>query len=441
MGLHDPRVKAEQYPAWLPHAETPANKVDCGVNVDKFYHERVAATYNACPLFGYVPIVREKDPGNFDDEASFSDFYQLVCNLEDLRQNIADTNDGVDEETILELVTTLRRSREGASYSYVPSHMFKGELCMVLQKKYFMLKIINGKRYYESIPSPAASDLGDVEQDPLRGLFLITVREIAFGPVGDPTVPPVTMWFNLQEDELTKCTPQQAKHHNRSRHRLKKVINPFIAKGCAKKVKETQWRKSKYFYSYQPRDDDTNDLISDILRFRLKCLRHSRESSRINHGIANSEKNILLAELSSLKKAYFALLRHWMTWSWPDQMLQEEIDDDTDVPPVESRYEGRIEEEEGYQKTENILCPKRRECNLTPTTKYCPTIIWRSFIINMHLLSHKPLSEVCSILFNSYYSHSIHFPNFYLSLMTVDEEYRGSQRPNVLRYAETSSLT
>lgn len=368
------------------------NKVANGVNVDNFYHERVASVYNHCPVYGFVPIVDENASKNeFKSEASFKNFYEFICNVDRLKKHKNATPDQlpIDEETVLEIVLKLRQGKTGIAYSYMPTHMLYGELCMVLQTKKFQSRKVDGvltliEEDEEVTPSPCDHDSSTFQ-----------VYEISFGPVGDPTVRPVSIWFDIMEEDLVECTPQQAKHHKRSRHRLKKKI-PRSARSSKSATADDLSRKTEPFDHYQPRDRDAFNLVTGILRLRLKTIKVTR--SNFDSHFKRRAIQYLEDEMNALKHSYFCQLRYWVTWSWPEQILQDTIDDDTDVPPVDSQYDCYVHDVNIARGETGDDChalgAKRYACNLTGVEKYVPSFIWKSFIVNVKMMIGESLPEV-----------------------------------------------
>ena len=386
IGLHDPRIEGKEA-AWLPHAETMINKIADGANVDNFYHERVASVYNLCPVYGYVPLIPTT---LYEENIGFKHFYDFICNADRKpgrsRSAQRDALDSLSEEAQMQIVLKMRQEKVGSSYTYMPTHLLQGELCMVLQTKRFESRknIMNGADIVQEI---------DFDSQQLTENRTIKVHEIAFGPVGDVTVRTVTLWFDIADKDLVECTPQQAKHHKRSRHRLnKKVKNKANIDENVTKIPP--------FNHYQPRDHDTFDLITNILTFRLKTVTLLRRG-KYEAGAKEQLIHELETEMESLKFRYSNLLRHWIIWSWPDQVLQPVIDDDTDVPPVDGEYycllNGVGHELRGgtFSDESHGLGAKRSTVELPTMARCVPALLWKSFIQNTQIMENKPVKTVC----------------------------------------------
>lgn len=423
IGLHDPRV-AGSHPSWLPHAETLINSIGSGVNVDKLYHQRLASVYSCSPLCGYIPPKRWKaDP----DSAFFAwkHFYAFVCNIDvkelsrssyehyigtshvgessDTEGTQSGSNEKYAQQTSLPhlhqiaIALKMRERKLGQCYAYLPSHLFRGELCMVLQKRIFNVNY--GEKVEGGISEMTSGEISSTERNQND---IIVAHEVAFGPVGDPSVRQVSVWFNISRGAIVPCTPQQAKRHKRSRHRLRKkgsqrekskTSPPATAPVKASRTSAPPQDKSEtlpftpipVFYNYQPLDNDTFDLITGILMHRIRVLelQSPHPAKKISYDFIRS----LASEEQKLQRCFESQRRHWMTWSWPVNLGRGEVDDATDVPPVNGTY--RFLADDDNFNTEAFH--GRDDGNgipiLSSLTKMTTGFIWKSFIINMQLIS------------------------------------------------------
>lgn len=409
------------------------NKVANGVNVDNFYHDRVAYVYNHCPVYGFVPIVDE-NADDFKSEASFKNFYEFICNVDRLRkQDISpSTERSIDEETMLEIVLDLRQGKVGASYSYMPTHMLNSELCMVLQAKTFQSRVTRSSTVI----------LEEVEEESpttaMKEGYSILVHEIAFGPVGDPTVRPVSIWFDIKEGELVECTSQQAKHHKRSRHRLKKKTKSASGStsSSSRTIHDDQVRNTEPFDHYQPRDKDAFNLVTDTLRLRLKSIK----AFGSNFDAISRRRTIQYLEddMEAVKFSYFRQLKYWVTWSWPEQVLQDAIRYDTDVPPVDGEYDCYVHDvsiTRGEKDCDDhALGTKRFAYNLSSVIKCLPSFIWKSFIINMQVMVEKPVPEVSKCNAHDYWDI---YPNYCSIRSDINTEKYTSLLSQIRRSSST----
>ena len=67
-------------------------------HVDKFYHERLASIYNACPIYGYIPKL-DAGSGPLGGERAWRHFYDFVCNTRNKPSDVPfDSNKHVLED-------------------------------------------------------------------------------------------------------------------------------------------------------------------------------------------------------------------------------------------------------------------------------------------------------------------------------------------------------
>lgn len=421
MCLHDPRV-AGSHISWLPHAETLINSIGSRANVDRLYHQRLASVYSCSPIHGYVPAKKWKDDDNEIDDA-WKHLYSFVCNK--VRMSISHWPDRLTENYpiqyaeeynkihnilydlsemhMLEIVLKMRESRLGQSYAYLPTHLFCGELCMVLQSRHFQLLPINDQPTVDTYTLHEIKDHQILtEHASCCNAKQFIAYEIVFGPAGDPSVTPLSVWFDILPSHIIPCTNKQAKRHKRSRHRLKKIWkqNKDISSWVTHSVSQTN-AHSKHiistriapFYHYQPDDDSAFDLVSGILRQRLAMLKFMAR----NNDTSNSMRQIKLflrAEEHRLKAIFVSLRRFWMTWSWPVMSLKESIDDNSDVPPVNAKYQFSTECKDNFQTeaffgVDNEDLPEIILCEPKRLLAY----LWKSFATNIELSGSKAIEN------------------------------------------------
>ena len=405
MGLHDPRTGYQGDIQLIPHAETLINSIESGANVDKLYHSRLAETYSCCPIHGYIPPKKWKLNSSKIVHA-WNDFYAFICNLE--RSGSSSPNQThpsvryLKQVHVLEIVIGMRKEKLGQAYSYEPTHLFCGELCMVIQTKCYQiisssrLKEVSSHRHFDSSPSSVNQSI-DVE-----------AYEIAFGPIGDPSVRALSVWFNIPHGELTPCTMQQAKHHKRSRHRLKKSVSYNALESRILPVTEFQTEESKRldqitkippFYHYQPQDDSTFDFVTEILNHRLDLLQFEAET----HMDTNAYHAKQMQRNHELMNKFVSFCRYWTTWSWPVRTIKKVINNETLVTPVDEEYRFNINDEYNFQ-TEAFFGPDdKRYVDITPPveSKNLSLLIWRSFLFNIQLIcGNRKIQDVSAFSLN-----------------------------------------
>jgi len=412
IGLHDPFVRCDpSNPAWLPHAETKTDSIGSGANVDSFFHERVSSVYNCCPVYGYVPRKMWKSELGEINE-SWEHFYSYVCNLKSEDASTGDAQDSqsrslydLSEANMLQIVLKMRERKAGQSYTYSPTHSFCGELCMVLQTRFFRSISIqpNGENIdrLEEVLQPNSDNVST--QSPQPYSKHIKIHEVAFGPVGDPSARSVSLWFDIPKSDIVPCTRQQAKHQKRSRHRLKspRLKSPRIQENILspdssqndRNVEHNGSIRIAFFHHYQPRDDATFQLITEILTHRLQDLMCM--SGQFDILTTISIKNLLESEDQRLRAIFLSLNRFWMTWSWPFKTLKERIDNNTDVPPIDGNYDFLIDTSKNFHSETFFGIDDVNKADLIPSTlKLLPAFSWKSFIINIQLIHGRTLKDI-----------------------------------------------
>jgi hypothetical protein len=222
--------------------------------------------------------------------------------------------------------------------------------------------------------------------------FVFEAHEIAFGPVGDPTVPPVSILFDIEDGDLVPCTFQQAKHHKRSRHRLKKMRR--FVQGTLRSNDEEDKPSISLFYHYQPRDNVTFDLITRVLRHRRDIVRlySSNYMENVNYRAAYQALDI---ELRYLQRSYQSLVRFWLAFSYPELALDAPIDENSDVPPVDGEYNCFTGEVKFSRSNDfSLLGAQRYQYQMSPTATLLPSYVWISFILNMSIINQRVINPV-----------------------------------------------
>lgn len=385
-------------PAWLPHAETLINRVASGKNVDKFYHERLASIYNSSPIYGYIPQHNNSRVSPSSSEAySWEHVYNFVCNLNSKPFDVPfdakkHTIQSLSEELKLDIVLKFRQQKASQAYAYIPTHLFCGELCMILLERNFrIMSVMNTEigLYSETLEEVAE----DNNTSTSNAAPPFKAYEMAFGPVGDPTVRSPSVWFDIPIDDLTPCTPQQAKHHKRSRHRIKKISNRLTPNQSDSQIGE-KFKSIKIppFFSYQPLDHVAFDLITKILVHRLNAVKLA--TGKFDNSL-HQVGTTLDSERRDLKHSFLCLRRSWVISSWPEEVLHGQIHDETDVPPVTGKYTCIIAPSRFSRGGEQYgLSSKRHLYNLPLNSLLLPSILWKSFTINMLIMKGRDIENI-----------------------------------------------
>lgn len=388
--LHDPRHIGTQ-PAWLPHAEVLVNDTKKGQEVDKLYHQQFCAIYNCSPVYGFAPTKRWR-ADEISTNNSWKELYSFCCNLDANQpyspgaqwllstRPIGAAQDVVlTEMNRLAVALMMRERRRVRHFVYLPTHIFCGELCFVLQTSYFILKVI------ESAQDIHQYQVLEISQEEAFGSHIIIAREIAFGPVADASVRPVSVWFNIDPDDIIQCTRQQARRHRRSRHRLRSKRN---IETQPEEVMINASCSIPPYICHQPMDDSAFNLVTGIQKHRYHILKYfsSRPDDRALRSLALEEE--------MLRKSFESQRRFWMTWSWPKKIGSRNVDNDTEVPAVDGAYNFVTYGHSGYGEDSIFFGSDQQDRSanesfqvVSKQATLATGFVWRSFVLNLQLTS------------------------------------------------------
>jgi hypothetical protein len=220
------------------------------------------------------------------------------------------------------------RGPPGWKYKYRPQHIIYDELCMVIQKRAFRLT------EEEAIEIP----LSMCRRSAVTPFTYVIVREIAFGPDSDPTVRGVALWFGISDDDVTVCTPQQAKRF-RWKRPLRSRSNTPSPTGNMKsnKTSPMSFDTKDCFFMTRPYDTDAYNLVSGMLYHRLGVLRTKRIPQQMM-----TDRSVALETLTKhdaqLRNLFEHLVQYWTTWAWPVNEGRDHVDANTPAPPIDSKY-------------------------------------------------------------------------------------------------------
>lgn len=325
--LHDPRIAGPD-PYWLTHEEL-GSRSGPNTRVDRFCHQQLGSVYGCSPIYGFAP--RMKWTGNEEDTLeAFSDIYRFCSNMgEDqdpeymMSWVLPDGRGTLTEANRLAIALSMRQSCAARSYAFVPTHVLGDQPVMVLRTGHFLV------RDWECVEvSPCAATTASTLRSG-SGDFIISAREIAFGPVGDARTRPVSVWFDVDADDLPPCTLCQARSYSRQSN--------IRAKNHKDQARDPLDRYCAVppFECHQPVDDDAFELISGFMRHRLDSLRHISSSD-------HDTRDTLYSSLCSSERRLFASFvsqrRWWSTWTWPKQLGSSDIDETTPLPDVNGVY-------------------------------------------------------------------------------------------------------
>jgi len=406
--IHDNRVAAPpSISSWLPHTETQGNTIATDINVDGLFQKRLYSILYDNPFGDQLDLAAAAE----SQDVAFEDLYALLCG-EALRTKSSDGGwnyrkkgvgkKGRSKKTVhpiykLQIALKLRGDSDW-QYKYRPQHVVHDELCMVLNKRAYRVtsneppNTCNKTR----LTMATATAISSVQEISLNAYNPrhdghILVHEIAFGPDSDPSVRGVALWFGIDDEDVTICTPQQAK-----RFRWKKSMPMAATKPSPTtegKVKPSVFESGalESFPMIRPHDEAAFRLASDMLKHRLAVLKRERVSN-----MKDRHENLrkLQQQKNVLQERFKNQLSDWIAWSWPINADREHVDFNTPVPPVEGPYSMKLPSQEED--------PARVDGNEEPIEAVVPKganvhRIWHSFVEQSPVLSdesNSPLSVV-----------------------------------------------
>ena len=345
-------------------------------------------------------------------EHAWSDFYGFICNINFISQkkigldqlyqkagpppSIEFNHKNADQDILeihrVAIARELRKRKLGVSYIYRPTHIMFGELCMILQSRAFRIDESNAITSFSELINLVEVNLPTIhanlleQEDPIsvdtgyeKGL--VVAHEVAFGPVSDPNSKQLSICFNIPLSELSKCTPQQAKRHKRSRNRSHKKASkeralspafPLHSADDSNTDIDDSYRDydSNFvppFYENQPNDEEAFQLVSHILSLRVMQL--FRENMQVN----DFEMLESLHEMEATVKMRFeSQLRFWMTWAWPVTLGRDKVDENTQIPPVSGIY----------RFTSHFSDHSLHNKSRVSYAKFATGFVWISFVMN-----------------------------------------------------------
>ena len=373
--IHDPSVSATpDRPAWLPAA---SSKTSAPIVVDRLACHREGALHQENPLVsqniwehcrpseqrggrthgaGGARSDRLRGEGVLlDVERVWSDTCALVCNsgvpafaagrapastlprkLSDLQRlcivHVMRGGDGPFQQG--EYSSRLHRD-----FVFSPTHALCGELCMVLQARYFLLlqhpprsacdivKEISFEEYQaRTTPWSAGYPF-----DPRR---CATAHEVAFAPKGDHGAN-VSIWFDARPVELEEG---QVKRRRRLKQRRKSRFQDYVRPNANGAL---ICRTSPFDFPAGPPDvdpfvpmlpatdhEDVHGLLMAIVEHRIDSIILDNCSS-INEDAAK----MMHLRTKRLRQIFMGMLFHHQKWVWPKREGMDCVTSSTKAPP------------------------------------------------------------------------------------------------------------
>ena len=299
--------------------------------VSKMHQAQLAGLWSVTPVYGFAPAVDWK-VGDSSSRAAFFEFYAHCSNMSGNAHQMAswpisqDSDAMVTEIQRLSIALEMRKARKAQDFVFRPTHLLCGEPVLVLQTRYFLLvgghEVVSVWNDFETTKSDNA---------------VICAREIAFGPVGDASVRPTSIWFNIGEKDFFNCCSEKTSKYLEGLWQSKRRCHTFARQEVDEELERKLdiFRSIPPFASHQPADEAAFDLVTEIQSHRHDDLLHL---FRATSSRAEGEGASLCRRAQLLHQKFLSQRRHWTTWQWPPKM-RGKIGKKTPVPSVNDTYQ------------------------------------------------------------------------------------------------------
>ena len=333
--LHDSRAKGSTK-SWLPHVRMPESSLLTDVNVDNIHHLKIEEIHRGSPFGSIIPI---KKGENRDD--SWSNLYNTICNIErdsnSCHRSTIHSMPNITESHRIEIAMKMYH-KKGDLFTYQPSHLLFGDLCMVVQTRTFRILdlVRNGEEVIEEVDNEQNEPGHYLKDYRRKTVHNVVVREITFGSAGDSSVRKAGLWFDLPEKSLSICSHKQAKQIQKKINSLK-IFNTKEPKRRKNESELVKKQKNNPFQVFHTSNNDAYDLIQNILLHQASVLR----SYRGNMKFELKQNFQLKAKETYLKSIFENLMMHSESWSWPINEGREKLDvqnKENGIPTNDTNY-------------------------------------------------------------------------------------------------------
>jgi len=359
--LHDPRVDGAKESWVLRHCDSLAPD-QAAEEVSKMHQAQLTALWSVTPVYGFAPAVDWK-VGDSSSRADFFEFYGYCCNMSGNAHQMASwpvsqrSKAVVTEVQRLSIALDMRKARKAQNFAFQPTHLLCGEPVLVLQTRYFLLvgshEVVSIWNEFETAGCNNA---------------VICAREIAFGPVGDASVRPTSIWFNIFDDDIFSCCTKKTSKCLQGLWVSKRRCHSFARQEVNEDLerKFDNFRSIPPFVSHQPADEAAFDLVTEIQSHRHDELLYLfRATSSRAEDVTSLGRRAQL-----LHQKFLSQQRHWINWQWPPK--NKRIGKETTAPLVNHAYQVTTHNHRGAE--------HNHSCFLAP--------LWTSFVSNLE--SDKP---------------------------------------------------
>ncbi|KAL7520235.1 hypothetical protein ACHAWX_004968 [Stephanocyclus meneghinianus] len=351
--IHDPRVQGPvEYPSWLPMA---TSKTNAQIIVDPLAAHFESATHQENPLVPQSiwqhcrPSLRRT---NYPEAFEFEDTYAIVCNSSNIPVFVGDSERRPGQnlhEKLSELqklcIVQYFRAGQHKGFLYSPTHSLRGELCMILQTRYFQLNDVTADDTLRK--DHAVNEITFDEYKarntpwsqsgyPYSPFKVVVAHEVAFAPKGDPSCN-FSIWF---DEEPVKLEQTQIKRSRRIKQKNKTNIKtghtrPNSNGALIVRTSPADFRSGgpaiEPFVHMVPAEDnaESNRIIDGMIEHRIDSIVFAMSTS--NDGEQEAQRLIIFKR--QLQKRFFVLNSFHKLWMWPRREGLDRISYSTQAPP------------------------------------------------------------------------------------------------------------
>jgi hypothetical protein len=301
-GIHDYKIAYDDDEhIMVDLKEFPDKNIKSNVHVDWRLRSRILEINNGGPFNSHTSTLLN---------SSFDAFSRVICNESDAVKK----RGALTKHQRLDIALAFDEGRNkvfgGKAFTYKANHTVYGQLCMIVQTKYFTTSLATG--HVEEIFTVNNSNKG-----------IITVREIAFGQEvsykNDSPTPRPALWFDIPKDSVESCTEEDTKllrrqaNLDRKNGRRKMSFFESHLERLNKQTafvdigKQPLFEAPFYIYYVNKSYCGMNRFITDILRFKVS------EGNGEDAIFASKKKQ-------KLEKSFIAIKRALKRDSWPSNV-------------------------------------------------------------------------------------------------------------------------
>jgi hypothetical protein len=347
------------------------SKTNAQVIVDPLASHRESATHQENPLVSQSvwqhcrPSLRgsKVDP----DAASkfeFEDTYRIVCNTgipiflgnnERLRgeRNLAAKLNELEKLCIVE---HFRQSGD-KGFLYSPTHSLRGELCMILQTRYFLLEDVNPDAKLDKSRIVKEISLDEYNARitpwsqcgvPYSPTHVVVGHEVAFAPKGEANCN-FSIWFDecpikLEQTQIKRARriKQKNKTNIKTGHSRPNANGALIVRSSPVDFRNGCPAIDPFVHMVPAEDnEESNRLIDEIIAHRIDSIIANKwpyfgGASRMAVGASGLDEDVakaLLDRKEELKKSFLVLNSFHKEWTWPRREGLDRISYSTQAPP------------------------------------------------------------------------------------------------------------